>query len=153
MCCMINIQKILSIIVNSDKFRHTHVYSDIFGHTVGYLKPCVTLAYSEPCLIQNPTGIFRTLRNAYWEPCHIWKFAIFRILAYLVPKSCSEFCLFRHIQASSIMIVTITLTFFFHFNLKCFSTKFKKAYVLGYNDVISMLDWVLINTWSLKMAL
>ena len=30
-----------------------------FSHIVAYLEPCVTLAYSEPCHIQNP-GIFRT---------------------------------------------------------------------------------------------
>ena len=39
----------LSIIVNSD----------IFNHIVAYLEPCVALADSEPCHIQN-TDIFRT---------------------------------------------------------------------------------------------
>ena len=34
-------------------------YSDIISHIVAYLEPCVTLAYSEPCHIQN-AGIFRT---------------------------------------------------------------------------------------------
>ena len=34
-------------------------YSDIFSHIVAYLEPCVTLAYSKPCHIQN-LGIFIT---------------------------------------------------------------------------------------------
>ena len=32
-------------------------YYDILNHIVAYLEPCVALAYSEPCHIQNP-GIF-----------------------------------------------------------------------------------------------
>ena len=69
-------------------------YWDIFSHIVTYLEPWKTLAYSEPCHIQNPgifrtQNIFRTLsRNiltyaeccvtlAYWEPCHIQNFGIF----------------------------------------------------------------------------
>ena len=38
------------------KFRHIHAYS---RHIKTYLEPCVALAYSEPCQIQNP-GIYRT---------------------------------------------------------------------------------------------
>ena len=68
-------------------------YSDISSHIVAYLEPCVTLAYSEPCHIQNPVifrtwDIFRTLSRhilaylerwvTYWEPCHIQHFVIFR---------------------------------------------------------------------------
>ena len=45
------------------KFRHIQTCSrplkDIFSHIVAYLEPCVTLAYSEPCHIQN-SGVFRT---------------------------------------------------------------------------------------------
>ena len=52
--------------VNYRKIRHIHVlfktYSrpiqDIFSHILAYLEPCVTLAYSKLCHIQNP-GIFR----------------------------------------------------------------------------------------------
>ena len=44
------------------------------------------LAYSERCV---------TL--AYWEPCQIQNFAIFRILAYLEPEAYSESYLFMHI--------------------------------------------------------
>ena len=62
------------------------------------LEPCVILAYSEPCHIQNP-GMFKTrvslsryilpcselcVTIVYWEPGHIQNFAIFQILAYLV---------------------------------------------------------------------
>ena len=72
----------MSVIVNSDISRHIYV---IFSQIVVYLEHCVTLAYSEPCHIQN-SGIFRTQD-------------IFRTLS-------------RHVQAYSIMIVIITLTFF-----------------------------------------
>ena len=41
--------------------------------------------------------------------------------------------IFRHIQAHSI-IVTITLTFSFHFNVTYLSTKFKKTF-FDYNDI------------------
>ena len=128
----------LSLIVNSDIFRHI----------VAYLWPCVALTYSESCDFQN-TGIFRTqdifrtlsrhilaypehcVTLAYWKPCHIQNFAMFRILAYLGPEAYSEsyLLIFRYIQAYSIMIVIITLTFFFHFNLTYFSTKSKKTSV------------------------
>ena len=62
----------LSIIANSDIFMP---YSDISSNTVAYLEPCVTLAYSEPCHIQNPgitNDIFRILSKhilAYSEHC------------------------------------------------------------------------------------
>ena len=86
-------------------------YSDIFSDIVPYLEPCVTLAYLEPCHIQNPS-IFRTqdkfktlsrhilaypercVTLAHWEPFHIQNFAIFRILAYLEPEAYSESCLY-----------------------------------------------------------
>ena len=63
-------------------------YSNIFSHIVAYSEPCITLAYSETCHIQN-SGIFRTqdiFRTlsahivaysehcrtlTYAEPCHI----------------------------------------------------------------------------------
>ena len=110
------------------------VKSEIFSQIVAYLEPCITLAYSEPCHIQNP-GIFRTRDTlrilprhilAYSEgcvTCHIQNFGKFRTRAY------SESCLFRHIPKYSITIVIITLPFFFfHFNLTYFSKKFKKAF-------------------------
>ena len=62
---------------------------------MAYLEPCVILAYSEPCYIQNPgisrtQEIFRTLSRhilAHSERCvtpaHFQNFAIFKILAYL----------------------------------------------------------------------
>ena len=54
---MIHIQNL----VYYSKFRYIWTYSrpDIFSHFVVYLEICVTLAYSEPCHIQN-NGIFRT---------------------------------------------------------------------------------------------
>ena len=111
-------------LVYDHKFRHIHAYS---RHIKTYLEPCVTLAYSGPCHIQNPdiTGTYDTFRTlsrnilAYSEHCvtsHIENPAIFRTLLY------SEFWhihnpvyigTFRYIQAYSIMIVIITLTFFF----------------------------------------
>ena len=106
-------------------------YLGIFSHIyfVAYLEPCVTLAYSECCHIQNP-GIFRTqnifttlarhilayseccVTLAYWEPSHVQDFATFIILAYLGPKVCLESCLFRHIQTNSLKIVLTALPFF-----------------------------------------
>ena len=40
--------------------------------------------------------------------------------------------------------VIMTLTYFFYFNLKYFSAKFKKMF-FNYNDVISMLDLVYLH--------
>ena len=113
------------MIKNLDIFRHIHVLfrSHILCYVllscfVAYVEPGVTLAYSEPCHIQN-SGIYgtqdilRTLSTqilAYsercvtltqWEPCHIQNFAIFRILSYFRPEAYAESCLFKHIQAYS----------------------------------------------------
>ena len=166
----------MSIIVNSDIFRHIHVLSDIFSYMVAYLEPCVTLAYSEPCHIQNPgifssQDIFRTLSRhflayseccvtlTYWESCHIQNFAIFKILAYLGPKAYSESCLFRHHLTYSGIFNNDSLDninfLFFHFNLTYFLTKFKKIYIfLTTMTSISMLDQLYLNnTWFLKIAL
>ena len=43
--------------------------------------------------------------------------------------------MFRYIQAYSVMIVIVTLTFFFHFNVTYLSTNFNLDMFLGYNDV------------------
>ena len=82
------------------------------------LESCLTLAYSEPCHVQDPgifrnkeyiqnsvktySGIFITFRNArilktlpYLELWHIYNFGILMAKAYL------ESCLFRHIHAYS----------------------------------------------------
>ena len=94
-------------------------YSGIFSDDKTYLQPCIILAYSGPCHIQNPDlfrkrDIFKTLSRhvllysgrcvmvAYWEPCHIQNFktrGIFRTARY------------NNIISSS------------HFNLTYFSTK------------------------------
>ena len=146
-------------------------YLDIFRHIVAYLKPCATLTYSESCHTLHPSifrtqDIFRTLPRhiaAYtecyvtfvcWEPYHLQTFAIFRILGYLGPVAYSEFCLlgtFRHIQTYSIMIVIITLTFFFHFNLTYFSMKSKKMFLTTMTSISTLI--YLNNMWSLKIAL
>ena len=118
MHCMIHIQNH----VYYQKFKYIQIYSRpihvIFNLAVTYLELCVTLAYSEPCHIQNP-GItrtqdkFRTLSRyiltysercvtpAYREPCHIKNFDMSRILEYLGHEAYSESFLFRHIQAYS----------------------------------------------------
>ena len=69
----------------------TSYSDDIFSHIVAYLEPCLTLAYSDPYHIQNPSifrtqDIFRTLSRhilaercgtlTFWEPCHSQNFAI-----------------------------------------------------------------------------
>ena len=96
MYCMWHIQRILSFIVNSGILSHKN-------------------------FIKIYSGVFRTLFNAHiLRTCHIQNFAIFRILAYSEPY------LFRYVQAYSIVVVIITLTFFFLFYLKYFWTKFKR---------------------------
>ena len=125
------------------KFRQTYSgvftsYSDLSSHVVAYLEPCVTLAHSEPCHIQNSgkfrtQDIFRTLSKlilvylercvtlAYWKPYHTQSFAIFRSLTYLGPEAYSQSCLFRHIQAYSDIFNNDSYNninfLFFHFNL------------------------------------
>ena len=66
----------------------------------------------------------------------------------------SEPCLFRHIQAYSIIIVVLKLIFF-HLNLTQFSTKFKKVYIfLTTVTPISMLDQAYLNNaQSFKITL
>ena len=138
-------------------------------------EPCVTLAYSETCHIQNPgifitQDIFRTLSRyilvyseccvtlAYWEPCYIQNFAIFRILAYLNPRHVQNPVYYRHIQAYSGIFNNGSYNnanfLFFHFDLSYFSRTFKKACFLTTMTSISMLVWVYLNNMrSLKIAL
>ena len=95
LCIVWYIFRTLPIIAYSGLFTAS---SDIFRHTVTYLELCATLAYSEPCHVQNSDifgtkTIFRTLPRhilahsercvtlAYSEHCHIRKFVVFRILA------------------------------------------------------------------------
>ena len=99
------------------KFRHFQPYCSIFRilcnscifRTLAYLEPKI---YSEIC-----QDIFWYIQNAmqrsHIENCHIQNFTIFRILTYLGFEAYSETCLCTHIQAYLIMIVIITLTFFF----------------------------------------
>ena len=126
MYCMVHIQNLV-IIVNSDIFRHI----------VTYLEPYVTLACSEPCYIENPgicrtKDIFKTLLRHIlaYSACYVmlaYCEHIFRILTYLGPEVYSESCLFRHLQAYSIMIVIITLTLFFSFKSYILFNKLKKT--------------------------
>ena len=122
------------------KFRHIKPYCGIFG----------IMRYScifRTCHIQNPGifrtwDIFRTLQRhtlaysercvtlAYWQPCHIQNFAIFRILAYL------------GLEAYSIMMVIIKLTFLsFTLILHTFQRNLKRHICfLTTRTSISMLD-------------
>ena len=99
--------------------------SDIFSYILAYLESYVTLAYSKPSHIENPSilrtqDILRTLSRqilAYSERCatvDIGNLSIFRISAYLGPKAYSESSLFRHIQVYS-GIFNNDITFFFSF--------------------------------------
>ena len=111
-----SIFRTLSFIVDLDICIFTSD-SDIFSHMT-YLESCVTLAYSEPCHIQN-VGIFRTqdmfrtlsrhilvyaercVTLVYLEPCYIQNFAILRFLTYLGPRHIHNpvhLGIFRHIQ-------------------------------------------------------
>ena len=98
LCIVWRIFRVLFIIVNSDIFRRIHVQfrhnqpcsgkfrtlctcfkfrTLVYSKSEIYLELCQArhiLAYSEHCV---------TL--AYWEPCQIQNFAIFRILGYLEP--------------------------------------------------------------------
>ena len=87
----------LSIILNSDIFRHIHLLFTL-SHIMTYLEPCVTLAYSKPCHIQKPStfrtrDIFSTLSRhilPYLERCVTFAYWESRILAYFRPKAYSE---------------------------------------------------------------
>ena len=116
-------------------------YSDVFSRIVAYIEPCKTLAHSEPCHIQNP-GIYRTQDILRILSKHILAYGILRILSY------SELCLiqnpvclgiFRHIQANSIMIFIITLTFFFTLILILFNEILKDVF-FDYNCYVSLCN-------------
>ena len=82
----------------------TSYSDDIFSHIAAYLEPCLTLAYSDPSHIQNPS-IFRTQD-------------IFRALSrHILAERCVTLT-FWEIQY---MIVIIRLTFFFDFNFILFN--------------------------------
>ena len=136
------ILRIVSLIVNSDIFRHIHV---LFRHVQLYFgifrilcNSCIfkTQPYWESWHIDNTryiqnsvkadSGIFRTLCNGrYWEPFHKQNFCIFRSQAY------SESSLFRHIQVYSGTFNNDKTFFFFSFNLHTF----QRNLFLDYNDV------------------
>ena len=130
------------------KFRNIHAYSHPIQTIVAYLKPYITLAYSEPFHIQNSSisrtqDTIRTLSKhilAYGKAVyrsHIEKNSICRTLPYLEFWNIQDLShiqnpvytgTIRHIQAYLIIILIITLTFFFfHFHLTYFSTKFEKT--------------------------
>ena len=136
---MIHIQNLVHYL----KFRHVQAYSrpsQPYSAILWHIQNSVELLHIQNhatlrILAYLGPKICRTLSRhilAYSEHIEnaaiIQDFAIFRVLAYLGPKAYLESCLYRHIQAYSI-IVTTTLTFFFHFDLIDFSTKFKKANV------------------------
>lgn len=90
--------------VHYPKFRHIQAYSH---H------------------IETYAAILRTLLIL-----HIKNFTILRILIYLASVTHSRpvyFGIFWHIQSYSIITVIIPLTFFLHFDLKYFSSKFEKT--------------------------
>ena len=68
-------------IQTSNIFRTQDIFITLPKHILAYSEHCVTLAYWKPCLIQN--------------------FVIFRILTYVGPEAYSELCLFRYIQEYS----------------------------------------------------
>ena len=85
-------------------------YSDVFRHTVTYLELCATVAYSEPFHTYNPyifrtRDIFITPSRPYSEFLHISDSRHIHNNVFIDT--------FRNVQAYSIMIVLITLTFFF----------------------------------------
>ena len=121
------------------KFRHFSHIQVLLRHIQPYCgilrtlcDSCIfrTLPYSESChmsnlrYIQNSakaySGIFRTLCNVrilrtlkYSELCHIQNYGIFRTRDIQNIQNPVYIDTFRHIQAYSIMIVIIALTFFF----------------------------------------
>ena len=140
------------IIVNSDTLRYIHV---LFRHIQPYCGIIRILCNS--CIFRTP-DIFKTLLKhilaysqncvmlAYWEPCHIQNFAIFRILAHLGPGAYLESCLFGHIQAYTDILRHIPLTFTVHIN--------KMRGFLTTITSITMIDWVYLNnTQSFKKAI
>ena len=94
-------------IQNSGIFRTQDIFSTLSRHILEYSEHCVCNA-----------RIMRTLPHS--ELCHIQN------LAYLGPEAYSNSGLYRHIKAYSIIIVLITLTFFFYFNLHTFARNLKR---------------------------
>ena len=118
-------------IQNTGIFWTQDIFRTLSRYILAYSEHCITLAYQEPYNIQNLT--------------------LLRISSYLGPKTFSESCLFRHIQAYSIRIVIITLPVFFHFNLNLtyFLISFKKTCFLTTMTSILMFDWVFLsNPWK-----
>ena len=150
----------LLVVENSGIFRSIHV---LFRHTQSYLGIFRTLCKSwnsESYHIQNP-GIFRTqdifktlsrhilaysercVMLAYWEPCHIQNFDMFRILAYLGTETYSKSVYlgtFRYIQTYSRLIIII---FFLSSILHTFQRNLKDAFFdcsgVNFNPRLSLL--------------
>ena len=114
-------------------------YSDILGHIVGCLEPCVTLVCSEPCHIQNP-GLFRT-QDIFRTPSrHILAYSELCVtLIYLGPELYSESCLFRHIQIYSDIFNNDSYNnidfLFFTLILHTFQRNLKRHVFFDYSDV------------------
>ena len=123
-------------------------YSDIFSHIVAYLEPCVTLAYLEPCHIQNPSifktwDAFRTSSRhipayseccvtlVYWKPYHIQHFAIFHNF-----RICRTRGIFRILNHTGIFNNVVITTVIFFFSLWPYILFNKRCY-FDYNDIHS----------------
>ena len=107
MCCIRHLQDP----VYYRKLRHSGIftpYSDIYSVFRTLCNSCIfrSLPYSEywhiePKIYSKSRHLLAyvcCLLLAYWKPCHILNFCLFRIMAYLGSEAYSEACLFRYIQ-------------------------------------------------------
>ena len=120
------------------------------------------LAYLEPIrYIQNSVKAYseRCVTLAYWEPCHLQNFPTFRCLAYLGPEVYSKSCFYGHIQAYSGIFDNDSynnINFLFC-HICHFSTKFRKTCFLNYNNVnfnawLSLLKGIILINDRLRVS-
>ena len=128
--------------VHYRKFRHIQPYSGIFRTLCNscILKILTYLEPKNPSLSRRILAYSeRSLTLSCCEPCHLQKFVIFRILAYLGPETYPESCLFRHIQVYSDILNNDNYNninfLFFTLILHTFRRNFKRHMFFDYNDV------------------
>ena len=123
--------------VHNCKFRYLQAYACPLQTYCGIFRimcnSCIfrILTYLEPRYIQNSVKAYseRCVTLAYSEPCRIQNFGI-------GPEAYSESCLCGHSGIFNNDSYNKPLVSFFHFNLAYFLTKFKKATSKNTHDAV-----------------
>ena len=81
-----------------DKCKTKAMQTDLgtFRHNQAYSKPCVHLAYTEPCYIQNP-DIFKK-PETYSDPWYIENCGIFKAQGLFTHLRCQTFTMKRFVK-------------------------------------------------------